>query len=77
MDKENIRKIKTLKKQKRLFGVLKGKLKIAKDFDAPLPDEILSDFEKLKCDCIIAYEGLLSECRSTFNVLENVSIAKR
>ena len=27
------------------FGVLKGKIKIAKDFDAPLPDDILSEFE--------------------------------
>ncbi len=27
------------------FGVLKGKIKIAKDFDAPLPDEFLNDFE--------------------------------
>jgi prevent-host-death family protein len=33
------------KKPKRRFGVLKGKIKIAKDFDAPLPDEILSEFE--------------------------------
>ena len=33
------------KKPKRRLGVLKGKVKIAKDFDAPLPDEILSDFE--------------------------------
>ncbi len=28
------------------FGVLKGKIKIAKDFDAPLPDDLLSDFEE-------------------------------
>ena len=33
------------KKTKRRFGVLKGKIKIAKDFDAPLPDEYLADFE--------------------------------
>jgi prevent-host-death family protein len=26
------------------FGVMKGKIKIAKDFDAPLPDEVLADF---------------------------------
>ena len=32
-------------KKERRFGVLKGKIKIAKDFDAPLPDEILADFE--------------------------------
>jgi antitoxin (DNA-binding transcriptional repressor) of toxin-antitoxin stability system len=34
------------KKIKRRFGVLKGKVKISKDFDAPLPDDILSEFEK-------------------------------
>lgn len=33
------------KKPERRFGVLKGKIKIAKDFDAPLPDEFLADFE--------------------------------
>lgn len=27
------------------FGVLKGKVHIADDFDAPLPDNILADFE--------------------------------
>jgi prevent-host-death family protein len=27
------------------FGVLKGKVKVAEDFDAPLPDAILADFE--------------------------------
>lgn len=27
------------------FGVLKGKVKIAKDFDAALPDEALRQFE--------------------------------
>lgn len=26
------------------FGVLKGKLKVAADFDAPLPDEVLAAF---------------------------------
>lgn len=26
------------------FGVLKGKLKVAADFDAPLPADILADF---------------------------------
>lgn len=35
----------TIEKPKRKFGILKGKIKIAKDFDAPLPDEILNDFE--------------------------------
>lgn len=32
-------------KPKRKFGVLKGKIKIAKDFDAPLPKDILDSFE--------------------------------
>lgn len=27
------------------FGVLKGKLRVADDFDAPLPDHILAEFE--------------------------------
>ena len=34
------------KKPQRKFGVLKGKIKIAKDFDAPLPDELLAAFEE-------------------------------
>jgi prevent-host-death family protein len=34
-----------LKGPERRFGVLKGKIKIAKDFDAPLSDEFLADFE--------------------------------
>jgi prevent-host-death family protein len=33
------------KKPKRRPGALKGKVKISKDFDAPLPEDILSDFE--------------------------------
>ena len=33
------------KKPKRRLGVLKGKIKIAKDFDAPLPDDMLGSFE--------------------------------
>lgn len=33
------------KKPKIRFGVLKGKIKISKDFDAHLPDDILADFE--------------------------------
>jgi prevent-host-death family protein len=32
-------------KPKVKFGVLKGKLKIAHDFDGPLPDNVLNDFE--------------------------------
>jgi prevent-host-death family protein len=31
-------------KRKLRFGLLKGKIKIAEDFDAPLPSEILSQF---------------------------------
>jgi antitoxin (DNA-binding transcriptional repressor) of toxin-antitoxin stability system len=27
------------------FGVLKGKVKVAKDFDAPLPVEVQAEFE--------------------------------
>jgi hypothetical protein len=27
------------------FGVLKGKVKLAADFDAPLPSEVLAGFE--------------------------------
>ena len=27
------------------FGVLKGKVKIVPDFDAPLPDDVLVEFE--------------------------------
>jgi prevent-host-death family protein len=34
-------------KRKLRFGLLKGKIKIAEDFDAPLPGEILSQFEGL------------------------------
>jgi prevent-host-death family protein len=32
-------------KRKLKFGVLKGKVKIAADFDAPLPDEVITQFE--------------------------------
>jgi prevent-host-death family protein len=35
----------SLEKPKRRLGVLKGKIKIADDFDAPLPDDILNSFE--------------------------------
>jgi len=30
---------------KRRLGFLKGKLKVPDDFDAPLPDEVLAEFE--------------------------------
>jgi len=33
------------KKPKRRRGAMKGKIKIAKDFDEPLPEEILDAFE--------------------------------
>jgi len=32
-------------KQTIKFGALKGKMRIAADFDAPLPDEVLAGFE--------------------------------
>jgi len=32
-------------KKKRKFGVLKGQIRISDDFDAPLSDEILKEFE--------------------------------
>jgi prevent-host-death family protein len=37
-------------KKKIRFGVLKGKVKVADDFDAPLPDDILAEFEGCKCE---------------------------
>ena len=33
------------RKQTLRFGLLKGKVKIAADFDAPLPDSTLAEFE--------------------------------
>jgi len=32
------------------IGVLKGKVKISNDFDDPLPEAILSEFEGNECD---------------------------
>jgi len=32
-------------KRKLRFGVLKGKIKVSEDFDAPLPGDILTQFE--------------------------------
>jgi prevent-host-death family protein len=32
-------------KRKLKFGVLRGKIKIASDFDAPLPSDVLKQFE--------------------------------
>jgi prevent-host-death family protein len=34
-----------IKHNKIKFGLMKGQIKFADDFDAPLPDEILEDFE--------------------------------
>jgi len=36
--------------QKILFGVLKGKVKVSDDFDAPLPKSVLAEFEGNECD---------------------------
>lgn len=35
----------TVMKPKRKPGALKGKIKISRDFNAPLPDDILDQFE--------------------------------
>ena len=32
-------------KRKIRFGLLKGKIRVSKDFDAPLPDTALAEFE--------------------------------
>ena len=32
-------------KQPIRFGILKGRIKVANDFDAPLPDEVVAAFE--------------------------------
>jgi prevent-host-death family protein len=40
-----ITRLANAQKQSIKFGVLKGKLKIAADFDAPLPGDVLADFE--------------------------------
>lgn len=31
------------------FGVLRGKVKVSENFDAPLPDELISEFEGSRC----------------------------
>jgi len=33
------------------FGVLKGRVKILEDFDTPLPEEVLAEFEGRKSGC--------------------------
>ncbi|KFZ45168.1 hypothetical protein DS62_12080 [Smithella sp. SC_K08D17] len=35
-----------VRKSKIRFGILKGKAKISEDFNAPLPDDFLSEFER-------------------------------
>ena len=35
--------------QKIQFGILKGKVKVSEDFDAPLPDDLLAEFEGNQC----------------------------
>jgi len=40
-----IAKISSLKPQKRTLGLMKGKMSISNDFDAPLPENILNNFE--------------------------------
>ena len=34
------------RKPKIRFGILKGKAKVSEDFDAPLPDDLLLEFER-------------------------------
>jgi len=38
-------RLETVKKPIR-YGLLKGKIHIPEDFDAPLPDDVLAEFEK-------------------------------
>lgn len=33
-------------KRKLKFGVLKGRIKVSEDFDAPLPGDVLAQFER-------------------------------
>ena len=43
-----ISRIEEIKPQIR-FGVLKGRAKVSEDFDDPLPDNLLSEFEGRRC----------------------------
>ncbi len=43
--KPTARLVPFVSKKIRRFGVLKGKIKISPDFDAPLPEEVLKEFE--------------------------------
>lgn len=46
MSGKPVAKLVSIGKGKKLrFGVLKGKIKISRDFDAPLPEEVLNLFE--------------------------------
>ncbi|MDR5735997.1 type II toxin-antitoxin system prevent-host-death family antitoxin [Caballeronia sp. LZ025] len=40
-----VRLVSVEQKPKLRLGLMKGKIKIADDFDAPLPDEVLATFE--------------------------------
>jgi prevent-host-death family protein len=40
-----VAKLVPLRPEPRKLGTLKGKLKASADFDAPLPDQIIDDFE--------------------------------
>lgn len=40
-----VRLVSVDQKPKLRFGLMKGKIKIAEDFDAPLPEDILATFE--------------------------------
>ncbi len=40
-----VAKLESIRKKPRRFGVMKGKIKIAKDFDDPLPDDLIREFE--------------------------------
>ncbi len=41
-----VAKLGPISKKARKLGVMKGKIKIAKDFDEPLPENILDEFER-------------------------------
>ena len=41
-----VAKLVAVTKAKRVLGTDRGLVRIAEDFDAPLPDEILADFER-------------------------------
>lgn len=51
-DEEHLARLSSVEKrpQKILFGVLKGKVKVSDDFDAPLPKSVLAEFEGNECD---------------------------